>query len=101
MDLAGADLQAGVADGANAANGHYDLRFILFNVNQSGSPVGPILTNPNVIVASLTNGPSNLDPRLGTDDTSQKLHTLNDVFEEGGEPVAPLFPPPLLTPATV
>jgi hypothetical protein len=45
--------QGRLNDGANAANGHYDLRFILFNVNQSGSPVGPILTNPNVIV---TNG---------------------------------------------
>jgi peptide/nickel transport system substrate-binding protein len=32
--------------------------------------------NPNVIVASLTSGPNNLDPRIGTDDTSQKLHTL-------------------------
>jgi len=33
-------------------------------------------TNPNVIVASLTTGPNNLDPRIGTDDTSQKLHDL-------------------------
>lgn len=32
--------------------------------------------NPNVIVASLTNGPNNLDPRIPTDDTSQKLHSL-------------------------
>jgi peptide/nickel transport system substrate-binding protein len=32
--------------------------------------------NPNVIVGSLTNGPNNLDPRIGTDDTSQKLHDL-------------------------
>jgi peptide/nickel transport system substrate-binding protein len=32
--------------------------------------------NPNVIVATFTNGPSNLDPRIGTDDTSQKLHDL-------------------------
>jgi peptide/nickel transport system substrate-binding protein len=30
----------------------------------------------NVIVGSLTTGPNNLDPRLGTDDTSQKLHQL-------------------------
>ena len=29
-----------------------------------------------MIVASLTNGPNNLDPRIGTDDTSQKLHDL-------------------------
>src|SRR5689334_2806149 len=34
------------------------------------------VANPNVIVASLTNGPNNLDPRIGTDDTSQKLHDL-------------------------
>jgi peptide/nickel transport system substrate-binding protein len=33
-------------------------------------------TNSNVIVISLTNGPNNLDPRLGTDDTSQRLHEL-------------------------
>ena len=32
--------------------------------------------NPNVIVATFTNGPNNLDPRIGTDDTSQKLHDL-------------------------
>lgn len=32
--------------------------------------------NPNVIVASETNGPANLDPRIGTDDASQKLHDL-------------------------
>jgi peptide/nickel transport system substrate-binding protein len=32
--------------------------------------------NPNVIVMSLTSGPNNLDPRIGTDDTSQKLHDL-------------------------
>lgn len=33
-------------------------------------------TNPNMIVASMTNGPNNLDPRLGTDAASQKLHDL-------------------------
>ncbi len=33
-------------------------------------------TNPNVIVASLTTGPNNLDARIGTDDSSQKLHDL-------------------------
>lgn len=33
-------------------------------------------TNPNIIVASLTSGPNNLDPRIGTDDSSQKLHPL-------------------------
>jgi peptide/nickel transport system substrate-binding protein len=39
----------------------------------SGSPPA---ANPNVIVASLTTGPNNLDPRLGMDDSSQKLHQL-------------------------
>lgn len=32
--------------------------------------------DPNVIVASLTSGPNNLDPRVGTDDSSQKIHPL-------------------------
>jgi peptide/nickel transport system substrate-binding protein len=32
--------------------------------------------NPNIIVASMTSGPNNLDPRVGTDDVSQKLHQL-------------------------
>ncbi len=32
--------------------------------------------DPGVIVASLTSGPNNLDPRIGTDDSSQKLHPL-------------------------
>ena len=30
----------------------------------------------NTIVVSLTNGPNNLDPRMGTDDASQKIHQL-------------------------
>jgi peptide/nickel transport system substrate-binding protein len=33
-------------------------------------------SDPHVIVASMTTGPNNLDPRLGTDDSSQKLHEL-------------------------
>jgi peptide/nickel transport system substrate-binding protein len=32
--------------------------------------------NPRVIVASLTSGPNNLDPRVGTDDASQKVQQL-------------------------
>ncbi|MDR1989314.1 MAG: ABC transporter substrate-binding protein [Acidobacteriaceae bacterium] len=32
--------------------------------------------NPGIIVASVTSGPNNLDPRVGTDDVSQKLHQL-------------------------
>jgi len=34
------------------------------------------VADPNVIVVSLTNGPNNLDPRVGTDDASQKIHDL-------------------------
>jgi peptide/nickel transport system substrate-binding protein len=37
------------------------------------------LDNPDVIVVGMTSGPNNLDPRLGTDDVSQKIHQL--VFE--------------------
>src|SRR5437762_879531 len=33
-------------------------------------------TDPNIIVASMTTGPNNLDPRVGTDDSSEKLHKL-------------------------
>lgn len=33
-------------------------------------------TDPDIIVASLTSGPNNLDPRIGTDDSSQKIHPL-------------------------
>lgn len=32
--------------------------------------------NPDIVVVTLTNGPNNLDPRIGTDDSSQKLHEL-------------------------
>lgn len=32
--------------------------------------------NPNIIVASMTSGPNNLDPRLGTDDSSARIHQL-------------------------
>lgn len=32
--------------------------------------------DPGVIVVSMTTGPNNLDPRMGTDDASQKIHQL-------------------------
>jgi peptide/nickel transport system substrate-binding protein len=32
--------------------------------------------NPNIIVLGITSGPNNLDPRIGTDDTSQKIGQL-------------------------
>ena len=37
-------------------------------------------TNPNIIILSVTSGPNNLDPRVGTDDTSQKIHQL--IFDD-------------------
>jgi peptide/nickel transport system substrate-binding protein len=39
--------------------------------------------NPNIIVVAVTAGPNNLDPRVGTDDTSQKIGQLifNDLME--------------------
>jgi len=32
--------------------------------------------NPNVLVVALQSGPNSLDPRIGTDDASQKIHQL-------------------------
>jgi peptide/nickel transport system substrate-binding protein len=51
------------------------LLVVLFGAAETACLSRPT-TNPNVIVASLTSGPNNLDPRVGTDDSSQKLHTL-------------------------
>ena len=43
--------------------------------------------NPNVIVVAITSGPNNLDPRVGTDDVSQKIHQLifNDLMDLGSD----------------
>ena len=45
------------------------------------------LDHPNVIVVAITSGPNNLDPRVGTDDVSQKIHQLifNDLMELGND----------------
>lgn len=32
--------------------------------------------NPNILVLAIPNGPNNLDPRIGLDDASQKIHAL-------------------------
>src|SRR6185503_21016287 len=32
--------------------------------------------NPNILVMGMSSGPNNLDPRIGTDDTSQKIGQL-------------------------
>jgi peptide/nickel transport system substrate-binding protein len=39
--------------------------------------------NPNIIVVAITTGPNSLDPRVGTDDTSQKIGQLifNDLMD--------------------
>ncbi len=42
--------------------------------------LGRPTSNPNIIVVSVTSGPNNLDPRVGTDDTSQRIHQL--IFDE-------------------
>jgi peptide/nickel transport system substrate-binding protein len=34
------------------------------------------VADPDVIVVSMTSGPNNLDPRMATDDSSQKIHQL-------------------------
>jgi peptide/nickel transport system substrate-binding protein len=49
---------------------------LLLAASLSASCLTRPTSNPKIIVASLTNGPNNLDPRIGTDDTSQKLHEL-------------------------
>src|SRR5262249_43770492 len=41
-----------------------------------GACVRRPIANPNVIVLGITSGPNNLDPRVATDDTSQKLDQL-------------------------
>jgi peptide/nickel transport system substrate-binding protein len=39
--------------------------------------------NPNVLVVAIPSGPNNLDPRIGLDDASQKIHQLifDNLFE--------------------
>ncbi len=43
--------QGRLNDGANAASGLYDFRFILYDADPGGSQVGPILTNAAVAVS--------------------------------------------------
>ena len=44
--------QGRLTDGANAASGSYDLRFILYDAEAGGSQQGPILTNAATAVSS-------------------------------------------------
>jgi len=44
--------QGVLRDGTALANGSYDLRFVLFDVEAFGFPVGPIRTNGNVAVSN-------------------------------------------------
>lgn len=50
------------------------LGLILLVCSAAGCLQRPV--NPNVIVVAITSGPNNLDPRIGTDDVSQKIHPL-------------------------
>ncbi len=43
--------QGRLNDGANAASGLYDFRFILYDADPGGSQIGPILTNNSVAVS--------------------------------------------------
>src|SRR2546430_8191713 len=44
--------QGQLNNGANAANGSYDLRFIVYNNSVGGSQQGPILTNAATTVSN-------------------------------------------------
>lgn len=47
------NFQGRLNDGANPANGRYDLQFILYDALVGGNQIGPILTKPNL---TLING---------------------------------------------
>src|SRR5712671_5373446 len=51
------------------------LLFVMLLVACSGCLHRPT-PNPNVLVVAMPSGPNNLDPRLGLDDASQKIHAL-------------------------
>ena len=49
----GFNFQGRLNDGANPANGQYDLQFRLFNAVQGGTQIGLILLNLRVILPAL------------------------------------------------
>ncbi len=51
-------------------------RLIVATAFVGAACVGRPTPNPNVLVVGVTSGPNNLDPRVGTDDTSQKADQL-------------------------
>src|SRR5262249_33428403 len=53
----------------------------------SGACLSPPADNPNIPVVAMTSGPAKLDPRIGTDDSSQKIGQLifNDLMELGSD----------------
>jgi peptide/nickel transport system substrate-binding protein len=51
------------------------LRALLLGCAMSGCVHRPV-QDPNIIVVGITSGPNNLDPRIGTDDSSQKVGQL-------------------------
>src|SRR5713226_8287480 len=65
--------QGRLLDSGLPANGNYDVRFILFDYDMFGFPVGPILTNLNLAV---NNGAFTTDLDFGTGIFSGTNHWL-------------------------
>jgi peptide/nickel transport system substrate-binding protein len=51
-------------------------RVTLVGLLGAGACLHRPVDNPNIIVVGITNGPNNLDPRFGIDDSSAKIHQL-------------------------
>ena len=68
-----------LGSGASAARGALHAIVVVLSFAIPGCLSRPT-SNPNIIVASVTSGPNNLDPRVGTDDTSQRVHQL--IFDD-------------------
>lgn len=53
-----------------------NVRAALVLLALSVSACRPATTDPQTLIVSMTSGPNSLDPRIGTDDSSFKLHQL-------------------------
>ena len=51
-------------------------RAALLSLVATSACLQPPAANPNIIVVGITNGPNNLDPRIGTDDVSERVGQL-------------------------
>ena len=89
--------QGQLNDGAGPANGSYDLQFTLFNTNQFGLPLAPVLTNAAV---HANNGvfTTTLDFGSGVF-TGTNLWIEISVRTNGGGEFTTLAPRQLITPA--